>query len=259
MFSCVLLWLEERSPDLAAFLHALEWAWSLRVPLRAVGMPNGSMNGEMHRLTMPLRNENSGLPVRLPELNGNLSTETLAEICRLNDIEWSIIPENDLDSDSGLAVLSAALPAATRGQLLRRAVESQKAALLCASEWKPLRRPLLLHEVNGQGRAFLQTASTICGQFRVRPVVLTIAATESEASRGQQFALSTMLEQGQLAQFDYAVHWDTSAIVELEANCRRCTHLIASSASGLRRRWGRAKLAASFLDLSRSLSVLVLR
>ena len=253
-----MVWLEECSPDYSAFLHALEWAIRLALPLRAVRISCGSRTADPRRIEVQFSESNIWPPLRLPDLNSGCTLETFAEISCVNEVEWSIVEDHDVSSNAGVCVISAYLPEAARERLARKAFESRGATLLCASEWSPVRRPLILNDVHGGGKAFLQTASDICRRFRAKPVVLTVAATESEAIQGHHFARSTVLDQGQLAQFDYAVHWNLNAIVELEANCRRCTHLIADSNAGSKRRWARRPTEMPFLDLSRSLSVLLL-
>ena len=237
MFTCVSVWLEEWAPDFTAFLHALEWAVRLRLPLRAVRCPGGPGNGDLSRVNRPMKNRESWPPLRLPDLSEGCSPETLPEICRLNHVEWAIVDERKMQADRELSVIGAFLPETFRAGLIRQAIEGQSTSLICSPEWTRLRRPILVNYAAIQSdHDFLHRASTVCGLLRATPVVLTIAPTEADAHRNQQIAKEIIAEEGLLAQFDYAAHCDLDAVVKLEANCRRCSHVFVPGGLPSRRR-----------------------
>jgi hypothetical protein len=260
MISCISVWLEEWAPDFVAFLNALEWAVRLRVPLHAVRVAGGNGNGDLSRFEWPAKKEETWPLLRLPDLTGGCTPETLPEICRLNHVELTIVDEMGTHSDGGLNVIGAFLPEALRAGLLQRGTEGRSASLLCASEWSPLERPMLVNNaLVGCNPQFLHRASEICGLLRATPVVLTIAPTESDARRNQTLAKGIMAEEGLIAQFDYAAYCDLYAVIEMEANCRRCRHVFApSELASPRRRLMRNGRALPSLDRSGSLSFLLL-
>jgi hypothetical protein len=260
MFSCVSVWLEEWAPDFTAFLHALEWAVRLRLPLRAVRSPGGSGNGDLSPINWPTKNRESWPPLRLPDLSEGCNPETLPEICRLNHVEWTIVDNRKVQPDRGLCVIGASLPGTFRAALVRRAMEGQSTSLICAPEWTPLQRPMLVnYAAIRSDHDFLHRASAVCGLLRATPVVLTIAPTETDAHRNQQIAKEIIAEEGLLAQFDYAAHCDLDAVVELEANCRRCTHVfVPGGLPDSRRRRMRNDLMLPRTGSPLSLSFLIL-
>ncbi len=260
MFSFVNIWLQDWSPDFAAFMHALEWAIRLRLPIRAVRVKNGLGSGQPRKIASSLASCDPWPPVRLPDLNRGFTPDIFSEICGLNNVELHVEEKGTPDLDRGLNVVSAYLPAKLRESLITRAIREQAGLLLCSAEWKSVQRPMLLNDSQRQDQSFFHMAAEICSLFQVTPIVLTIGPTESDAHRGQQFARHTMADEGQVAQYDYAAHCDLNSVVELEAHCRRSAHLFVSNhTASSKRRWPRNEPVLPVLTLSRFLTVLVLR
>ncbi len=259
MLPRVTVWLGERNSDAVAFLNALEWAVRLRLPLRVVRVPGLPENARVGAVDLPAENLESWLPVRLPDLAGGFTFAKLPEFCRLNQVEYAIIDELDEHSDRGLCVVSAFLPEQIRALLIEQAFDRQSTSLLCASKWTMLKRPLLVNcAMIRSDRTFLHRASAVCGLMRATPIVLTIAPTEADARRNHDMAKEIMSEEGLLAQFDYAAQWDLHAVIRLEANRRRCTHVfLANDFVNPRRCSLRDDAELLVSGLSRSLSLVI--
>src|SRR5437899_3238443 len=81
-----------------------------------------------------------------------------------------------------------------------------------------------------------------CGLFQTVPIVLTVAATERMARIRQRFAEDVLTDERVTAQFDSVVSCSLHAAVQLEAHCRRCSHVFLTQESAApRRRWRRGK------------------
>jgi hypothetical protein len=88
--------------------------------------------------------------------------------------------------------------------------------------------------------------------------VLTIARNERSARLGQEAAEHEIDVELQSAQFDYVAGCDIHTAIQIEANCRRCTHvLVETEPAHLRQGWfAKGQLDPS--QLSRSLTFLIL-
>jgi hypothetical protein len=213
------VWLDDSAPAGGAFAHALEWAALLGLPLRGAAEPG------------PRR------PAAEPEAADALSECGAA--CAQRGVAWSGQPipptargvDAFLGSD-GLCVFGHALPAALKGQLLRRSLQHPRtAALVCPRSWERLKRVLILHQDGGPDSPFLGTAAALCRAFQAEPVVLTVARSEEEAQQRQEDARQALAAQRLVADFDFVVGVDVRTAILQAARWRRCPHAFVEKRS----------------------------
>jgi hypothetical protein len=182
-----------------------------------------------------------------------------AEACRLNGVEWVERDGLGLPAlETGLNVIGQFLPNDIRDMLLKRTCGGAAAfALICSPEWTPLRRVLLFNDARRADGTYLRRAAGACSVFDAAAVVLTIAPSEEDAQRGQQFARNVLEAEGVSADYDYAAACDLHTAIQVEATCRRCSHVFINGATvSPPRRWGLGAGQPLTSHLSRSLTLL---
>lgn len=238
MFQYVAVWLDGLSPGRGAFVHALEWASRLRLPLR-------------------------GVAFSAPR---DLSVYT--EACNRKGVSWELAvrQENlylgveDFLGPLCLCVFGQALPPRLREYLLRCSLEGQQTAtLVCPDEAAPLSRVLVLNQGRGPAHSFLTATARLCRLFQAIPAVLTVARSEAEARFRQQAAQALFARHGFPGDFDFLVGCDLRTAVSLEARCRRCSHVfVEREKASAWRRWFRGDVLHRLLRLADSLAFLSL-
>ncbi len=225
----VSVWLDALAPGQAAFAHALDWAGRLGLPLRAIAArdqgPADRLGGEA--------------VVECDTLDGDAAplVRACAATCRrpgvpLDALTWRGRPEaavRTLLGPAELCVLGDGLPTRLKGLLLRESLQRPLTpALICPAPWAPVSRLLVLLRHADPVGGFLAAAAEVCRRFDARPVVLTVARTDSEARRRQAAAEAVLAAQGLAADFDAAVGGDARTAVAWAARWRRCSHVVVA-------------------------------
>jgi hypothetical protein len=237
MFQHVSVWLDGLSPDQGAFVHALEWASRLRLPLRGAFSPMRDLS-------------------------------PYAEACHRKGVSWEVAvrQENpylgveDFFGPLGLCVFGQALPPRLREYLLRCSLEGkQTATLVCPDAGAPLSRVLVLNQGRDPAHSFLTSTARLCRVFQATPVVLTVARSEAEARLRQQAAQTLFTAHSLPGDFDFLVGCDLRTAVSLEARCRRCSHVFVERENASSWwRWLRGDIMRRLLRLADSLAFLSL-
>ena len=92
----------------------------------------------------------------------------------------------------------------------------------------PVSRLLVLHQHADPAGDFLTAAAEICRRFDSRPLVLTVARSDSEARRRRRAAEATLAARGQSGDFDIVVGGDVRSAVAWVARWRRCSHVVVA-------------------------------
>jgi hypothetical protein len=253
-FRIVSVWLDELTPDCAAFLQGLEWASGLRLPLR---------------LVVPLTPDREApawqaCDAAEDELRGVLEPLRLA--CLARGVSWdgaisSERPEAAIRQflrAGELCVFANALPGAIKELVLWRSARDPSVSLLvCPRAWQPMRKLLVIQEARNPGSRFLNFVVDVCNAFRVAPTVLTVARDEEQARCLQQSAAKVLTAIESPADFDFLVGADTLTAVALAARCRRCTHvMLERPGAAARFPWFRADTLSRLLNLPDTLTFL---
>ena len=260
MLTHATVWLENECPDVVAFAHALEWATRLGLTLYGVHIPG--QNPGHPRAGQPsfARATREWWPERrLTGKSGDWTLDSCADACRRNGVEW--VECDWLDAppiDAGLSVIGQFLPNGWPESLLKTTGGGAAAfTLFCSPEWAPLRRVLILNNTRRADSDYLRRAAVVCSLFSAAAAVLTTAPSEFEARQGQEFARRVLDAEGQAADYDYAAGCELHTAIQVEATCRRCSHVfVDGGALSARRRFGFAAGQALASHLSRSLTVL---
>jgi hypothetical protein len=170
--------------------------------------------------------------------------------------------DESLDAAS-LCVFGHGLPACVKEELLHRSLREQRSStLLCPEIWQPVTRVLVLFDHEAPGNYFRSAVVEVCRRFEVRPIILTVAASESEARERQLLADQVMCECDCPADFDYVVGEEVRSAVASVARWRRCSHVFVEkryaryAASWWR--WPWKNTVERLLDLSSSVAVVSL-
>jgi K+-sensing histidine kinase KdpD len=161
---------------------------------------------------------------------------------------------------SELCVLANALPRNLKQDLFQHTLQATPASMLvCAQAWQPVSRILVLNQHRDPGSRFLEAAAEICHNFRVPPAVLTVAWTEEEARRRQQFAQVAFADLEIPADFDLICNCELRTAVAAIARWRHCSHvLLERRRLSPWRRWLHGEPIQQLLGLSDSLTLLTL-
>jgi nucleotide-binding universal stress UspA family protein len=234
--------LDRLAPGQGAFSHALEWAWHLRLPIHA----------------WALRIPDSFVP----------KINECAKVCADWGVKLGLTPVEDdpspwlqqhLEPDDLLTITHA--PAGTeRFALIRQALQSTAAVLICPEEWKStLSRMLVLYESWEVNQDALETSMELCRWVRAVPIVLTVASTQREGLRRQQSARAVFAERDQDGHFDLLIGAEVAEAAAHVARWRRC-RLLVMGRSGRRpwTRWFGESTTDRLLGLADSLAVLTI-
>ncbi len=231
----VAVWLDALAPRQGAFPFALEWAERLGWCLQGI-VPAGWESGG-------------------PDLRQILDACTGA--CANHGVTWEPTAEGKANP-AGLCAVGVGLAPAEREAVVRRALaDGHTAVLVCPPLWQPLSRVLILDQ-HHRG-SFLTRAANLCRTLGVEPVVLTVAASESEALTARTVAEQTFATQRVGADVDFIVGYDLTTAASWVARWRRCTHLFVEGHPSTP--WWRRFLgdqAAELLSLARTCTVLAL-
>lgn len=239
------VWVDEAAPEQGPFVHALEWAAHLGLPLHGIAAPP------------------TGSGVRSAE-----QMETCARACLGRGIPWVAFPGQGpltLEAEQStrppeLCVFGHALPARLKEELLRRSLRGTgTSVLVCPRPWRPVSRVLVVQQHGPGGSRFLDSAAGVCRAFQVEAVVLTVARSEREARLRQRSAEEAFAAQRCPAEFDFMVGWDVRTAVAWAARWRRCSHVVLEKENALSWwRWLRGDTMGRLLELSDSLTFLAL-
>jgi hypothetical protein len=124
-----------------------------------------------------------------------------------------------------LGVVGAYLTTDLRDYLLAEyAHATSAAAMVCPQHWRPNGRMLIPHEGSDRDVDFLATAAKLCGKLGLRPVVLTVAATERRAAACQELARGVLGATD--ADFDLMAGCELVTAVDRAARARGCAAVI---------------------------------
>jgi hypothetical protein len=259
-FRIVSVWLDEPTPDCAAFSHGVEWASGLRLPLRLVLPVTLDKEAPAAQTFSAAHGEPNGVQKRENVL------EPLRLACLARGVSWdgavrSGRPEAAIQQflrAGELCVFANAMPGAIKEEVLWRSARDPSVSLLvCPRAWQPVRKLLVVQEARNSGSRFLDFVVQVCNAFDVAPTVLTVARDEEQARCLQQLAAQVLTAIESPADFDFLVGADTLTAVALAARCRRCTHvMLERPGAAARFPWFRADTLSRLLDLSDTLTFL---
>lgn len=224
------VFLDPFAPAQVAFVHAVEWAKRLGVPVRAIiypheticsGQDNQSINGNL--------------------LKGGITTnKTLSdfinrcsESCKNQGVSWGQIQCKEplaegikgFLKDTDLLVFDNTVAAELKKLIFQNINRHQTVVLYCSQPWVPVSRILVVNQPGDYSVYFLKTIARICRGFRVTPFLLTIARSEVAAMVHQSVAEDLLSCQGVPASCDYFVGDDVSKFISYVAELRHCSHV----------------------------------
>jgi K+-sensing histidine kinase KdpD len=147
-----------------------------------------------------------------------------------------------------------------RTELLYWSLHSpQTATLICAPEWQPMERVLVLDQSAAPATIYMTTVARLCRAFHCTPVVLTVARSEKVARQRQYLAEQALAAEELTGDFDVVIGCEVRAAVALAAQCRRCTHVVVEKQQAPSWwRWLRGDVFERLLGLGNSLTFLAL-
>jgi hypothetical protein len=227
----VSVWLEGGQAEGRAFSQALDWAYRLGLPLRAVvtsqrfcgRSTNGAETLDQHNGV----DKSHELGVTKMKAWGTACAErgvTLEMLLRLSDGDAGM---KHFLRPHGLCVCPDDPSSVRQEELLRRSIGSlENAVLLCGRACRPITRVLVLYDQPEPNPACLENVANICQALEIHPIILIVAKSESEARLRQGYAGGVCNSFRLLADFDFVVGSDLRSAVGRVASWRNCSHLI---------------------------------
>lgn len=233
----VSVWLDELAPGGGAFPHAIEWACQLGWSLRVVGCPgNGRGPGDGAK----------------DDCLGRCET-----ICRQRGVSWEAAGDG-LGRDD-LYVLSDALLPTLKAKLLRQALSLPGAGvLLCPRTRQSVSRVLIVVQDDDPASCFLDAAVGVCRSLAAEPVLLTLAGSEGEARRREQFVAERFARHQMVGEFDAVIGGDLREAVAWVARLRRCSLVVVERQAPSWWRRLRGETVERLRNLAKNTSVLAL-
>ncbi len=164
----------------------------------------------------------------------------------------------DLGPDD-LYVVDEGLTPSLRGALLRRVLRLPRAGvLLCPRVCAPIARVLVVVRDRDPASGFLDTAAGVCQSLGADPVVLTVAQSEAEARRREQFAGDRFAAHFLAGEFDAVVGGGLCESVAWVARLRRCALVMIERETPSWWRRLRGEMVERLVGLAATASVLAL-
>ena len=219
MDSCVLqhvsIWLEDQRANEVTFLHALEWAFRLQLPLRVVAITSPPVMDKVKAWGELAELRDVALE---SHFTGEKTQRAVEQFVRTN----------------GLFVFpNPAEMQIPQGLLQRSAQTSSMCQLRCANTFSPIDRVLVLCHDADLRVAYLESAARLCHALETTPIVLILAESEYDAERKQEYAESTFHSRRMLADVDVVIDRDPAQGVNRVLSWRRCSHVMMSHSSHL--------------------------
>jgi hypothetical protein len=218
------LWLDNLAPRRGAFVHALEWAARLNIPIRAIAPEIGA------RFCAEQPKVPNSMTCVVPEE----TIEACAVACYRRRVPWSLMRwtgpiENGLKellNPEDICVVSNAVDPALKDIFFSLSLSRIHTNLLmCSKNCEPMSRILVLNQTSDVPYHFLQLAAQLCRRLQATPLVLTVAYSESLVRASQHQAEDIFGSEQVPATFDFVVSSDVANSVALIARLRKCTHL----------------------------------
>jgi hypothetical protein len=259
----VSVWLEDNPSDERVFPQALDWAFRLSLPLRAVVTSS--------RFHTHSTNQNS--PVFSPKETNRCPGPVVEKMkawgiaCTQRGVALELfmwIGDGDAGMNQflrpyGLCVFAEASSATQQDLLGRSARSRENAVLLCSPNCTPMTRILVVYDHVAPNAAYLESVARLCQALEVYPVILIVAKTEREANLGRGYAEGICNFFRLQADFDFVFGCDLRSAVKRVALWRSCSHVIIerqNAVSWWQRRNG--DLLDQLRRLSESLTILAL-
>ena len=259
----VSVWLDDSPANDKVFPQALDWAFRLSLPLRAVvTSPRFQTHLSYDEGQVFLSNETNQRREPVVEKMkawGIACTErgiALEMFMWLGDGDAGM---NQFLRPRGLCVFADA-PSGIQQDLLRRSASTQEnAVLLCSPNCSPMSRILVVYDQAAPNGAYLENVARLCQTLEIQPVILIVAKTEREASRRRGYAEGVCNSFRLQADFDFVVGCDLRSAVKRVATWRSCSHLIIERQNAVSW-WQRdnGDLLDQLRGLSESLTILAL-
>jgi hypothetical protein len=219
----VSVWLEDGPTDANTFPQALEWAFRLSLPLRAVirspRLAGAGRDGAPSRGDAPVVEK-----LKAWSLASSQRGAALEMFLWLGDGPAGM---NQFLRPNGLCVVGKDPRAPALKELLCRSSRGhENAALLCAANGSALGRILILYDQTKPNAAFLESAARFTQALEIPPVILIVARTEREAQQCRGYAEGVCGSLRVAADFDFVVGCDPRSAVRRVAQWRSCSHLI---------------------------------
>jgi nucleotide-binding universal stress UspA family protein len=268
IFRRLIVLLDGTAPSQGAFIHALEWAWRLQLPIHAWALPELD-TGE--RSPKPVEPWDPVSVAPLPAASFSDSSVTTVDACVSICAEWDVklgltriegVPSQwfgqNLRPDD-LLIVSYTPTRTERLALVQQVLQQPAAVLLCPKVWRgTLSRMLVLYRSCEQNQQTLATAMQLCRCVRATPVVFTVAHSQHHGCRLQQPARTAFAEHSQRGNFDLVIGADVAEAAARVARWRQC-QLVVMGRYG-RKRWAHwfGSTTERLIKLADSLAVLTI-
>jgi hypothetical protein len=207
----VSVWLDGGSVDESVFPHAMDWAFRLHLPLRAVVTAGRNQAPVVEKM----KGWGSACAQRGVDLEMSLSLEGGEPA-----MEQFLRPY-------GLCVFVEDPSSQLQQELLMRSAHKpDNAVLMCAPISVPMTRIMVLCHQSSPNATYLENVARLCQALEIQPIILIVANTEREAHLRQGYAEGVCNSFGLLADCDLVVGCDLRSAVSRVANWRSCSHLI---------------------------------
>jgi K+-sensing histidine kinase KdpD len=246
----VSVWLDGGPSDESVFPQAMDWAFRLNLPLRAV--VTSSRSDGMDRSHAPV--------VEKMKASGIACAQRGIVLDMFFAPEGGEAAMDQFLRPQGFCVFVENASSHIQEEVLARSSRIREIAMLmCPPICKPMTRIMVLHHQPNPNAAYLESVARLCRALEIQPIILIVATTEREAHFRQGYAEGVCNSFRLLADFDSIVGCDLRSAVSRVAAWRSCSHLIIARQNA-DSWWQRAKgdLLHHFRGLSDSLNILAL-
>lgn len=210
----VSVWLEDGPSDGSIFTQAMDWAFRLNLPLRAIvkspRSPSDASKVGTKSLDLGAACAQRGIALELFLWPGDGDAGLRQFLC-----------------PHGLCVFMARPDASVADELWQRAARCYENALVvCSAACSPLTRILVLYDQGQASAGYLENVVCFCSALAIRPIILIVAQTEHEAHFRRGFAEGICTSLGLAADIDLIVGCAAPVAASRVATWRNCTHVI---------------------------------
>jgi hypothetical protein len=226
----VSVWVQDCAPDDKVFGQALEWAYRLNLPLRAIvaaaQIRPGSSSQDRGGNIVDERDRHCGTLVGQMKRWGDACLQSGVV---LESFMW---PEQDdaaIDQffrPCGLSVFADASSEVGKALWHQPSIGRENALLLCSPDCVSITRVLVLYDQSSHGPAYLESVAHLCRCLNTCPIFLIVAKTEREARLRQEHVEGFCSRFRLLADHDFVVRCDVGAAVSKVSSWRSCSHVI---------------------------------
>jgi len=222
--------LDQSAPLQGAFVHAIEWAKRLNLPVRAISFPHEAYttgqdyhtgNGKLHTRRITEESHSPDIMISCSESCRNQGIVCDHFVCK----EPIADGVKEFLKDTDLLVLDSSATPELKKLVFQNINRNQTSVLYCPQPWEPVSRVLVVNQPGDYSVYFLKTIGCICREFRVTPFLLTIARSEVTAMINQSVAEDLLSCQGVPAKCGFYVGDHVSKFISYVAQLRHCSHV----------------------------------